>query len=113
MDPTLEIHIQKFSAIDPDFVKKVKGKFYVDNLNRGVYCVDDINLCKKVKVRFQKAKFNVRKWQCHNQILCEFMKSLIVSPAVSVEFVKSDINNEITDSGFKHGDISEKIYGIS
>ena len=90
---TVENRIQIFCPTDPDFAKKVKRTFYVDDLNIGVYSVDEINLYKRMKVRFQKAKFNLRKWWCHNQILREFLKSLNVIPAVSVTFVKNDINS--------------------
>ena len=97
MNATAENHIQKVSPIDPDFVKKFKDKFYVDDLNTGVYSVDEgINLCKKQKVRFQEAKFNLKKWRNNNEILHEFIKLLNVNPAVSTEFVMSDLNSEIT-----------------
>ena len=60
---TQENHIQEFSPTGPDFVKKFKKKFYVDDLNTSVYSVDEgINLCNKLKFSFQKAKFNLIKW---------------------------------------------------
>ena len=37
LNATVDSHIEKYVNIDPDFVKKVQGKFYVDDLNTGVY----------------------------------------------------------------------------
>ena len=57
----MENHLQKFSQIDPDFVKKVKGKFYTNDLNTGLYSVDENkNFFQKLKVRFQEARFKFR-----------------------------------------------------
>ena len=67
LNATQENHIQEFSPTGPDFVKKFKKKFYVDDLNTSVYSVDEgINLCNKLKISFQKAKFNLIKWLSYN-----------------------------------------------
>ena len=80
-------------------VKKVKKKLYVDDLNAGVYSVDGgINLCKKLKVRFQEPKLNLRNWQSNNEILREFMKSLNVNPTAKGRLVKSDVSSKNADS---------------
>ena len=43
-------------------MKKIQGKFYVDDLNTGVYSLKDgIELCKKLKIKFQELQFNLRK----------------------------------------------------
>ena len=39
LNATVNDHIQKYVIPDPDFVKKVQDKFYVDDLNTGVYSV--------------------------------------------------------------------------
>lgn len=98
-------HIQK----SQNFVKNVKRKVYVDDLNAGIYSVHDINFCKKMKFRFQEAKFNFRKWRWHNEILRKFIKSLNASADVSVKSVTSDRNSKIIESSLKHGDINLKI----
>ena len=36
LNATVNKHIQKYAKTDIDFVKKVQGKFYVDNLSIGV-----------------------------------------------------------------------------
>ena len=45
LNATAENCIQIFCPTDPDFVKKVKGKFNVVDSNTVVYSVDYINLC--------------------------------------------------------------------
>ena len=102
LNTTMENHIQK----SQNFVKNVKGKVYVDDLNAGIYSVHDINFCKKMKFRFQEAKFNFRKWRWHNEISRKFMKSLNASADVSVKSVNSDRNSKIIESSLKHGDIN-------
>ena len=72
-------------------------------MNTGVYSVDGgINLCKKVKVRFQEPKFNLRNWRSNNYILHEFIKSLNVNPAAKGRLIKSDVNSQNTDSRILH-----------
>ena len=62
LNATVNNHIEKYVNIDPDFVKRVKDKFYVDDSSTGVNSVaEGIDLCKKLKelkVRFQEVQFN-------------------------------------------------------
>lgn len=68
-------------------------------MNEGLYSVDESNnLCKKLKVRFQEPKLNLRNWQSNNEILREFMKSLNVNPTAKGRLVKSDVSSKNADS---------------
>ena len=90
LNATVDSHIEKYVNIDPDFVKKVQGKFYVDDLNTGVYSAKEgIELCKKLKIRFQEFQFNLRKWRTNSKELCEFIEPF----DVNIEIVKNDAVN--------------------
>ena len=76
VNATVNNHIQKYIILDPDFVKKVQGTFHVDDLITGVYSVKyGIELCKKVKIRFQEVQFNLRKW--HTNSYMNLLNSLM------------------------------------
>ena len=68
LNATINNKIEKYVNIDPDFVKRVKDKFYVDDLNTGVNSIaEGIDLCKKLKVRLQEVQFNLRKWPTNSK----------------------------------------------
>ena len=68
LNATINNKIEKYVNIDPDFVKRVKDKFYVDDLNTGVNSIaEGIDLCKKLKVRPQEVQFNLRKWPTNSK----------------------------------------------
>ena len=52
--------MSKFIGIDPEFVEKVLGHFYVDYLNCGV------NFYEKLKSILLEANFNLRKWRTNS-----------------------------------------------
>ena len=125
---TVENHIGKYIDTDPDFVKKVKGKFYVDDLNTGVNTVlEGINLCKKLKVRFQEVQFNLRKWRTNSQELRDFLAlfnandetvySKVNSDNVNIKTVNSDnVNTKLVPNnryakvlGIEWDDIRDKL----
>ena len=70
LNATVNKHIQKYTNIDNDFVKKVQGKFYVDDLSTGVNTVNEgTELYKKLRIRFGEAQFNLRKFRTNNKKL--------------------------------------------
>ena len=70
LNATVNKHIQKYANIDNDFVKKVQGKFYVDDLSTGVNTVNEgTELYKKLRIRFGEAQFNLRKFRTNNREL--------------------------------------------
>ena len=72
LNATVRKLAEQFRKDDPDFVRQVEGGFYVDDLCRNREgTLDAYELYKKIKVRFSKANFNVRKWVSNDQ---EFMK---------------------------------------
>ena len=67
---TIHKHADKYERIDPEFARKARNHFYVDDLITGVENVEEgIELYKKFKLRFMEANFNVRKWKTNNKIL--------------------------------------------
>ena len=70
LNGTIRTHAKKYEAVDPEFARKVRKHFYVDDLNTGVTNVDEgLDLYKKIKVRFIEANFNLRKWRTNNEEL--------------------------------------------
>ena len=100
---------------DPGFVKKVQGKFYVDDLNTGVYSVKEgIELCKKLKIRFQEVQFNLRKWRTNSKELRKFIEPF----DVNIEIVKNGavnmgiVNSQTVNSEFVNKMKNGKVLGI-
>ena len=114
LNATVDNHIEKYVSIDPEFVKKVKGKFYVDDLNTGVHTVTEgIDLCKKLKLRFQEVHFNLRKWRTNNKELREFMKMLSVNNQIinnnTVNTESANIVKYTKVLGIEWDDIRDKL----
>ena len=60
----MQTHAKAYENIDPEFAKKVKKHFYVDNLNSGAESTEEgFEIYKKVKSSFSEASFNFRKWR--------------------------------------------------
>ena len=74
MNGKVKTHVEKYEKIDPEFVSKVLGQFYVDDFNCGVESYEQgVELYKKVTSRFMEGKFNIRKWRTSNNNLQEFI----------------------------------------
>ena len=57
----MQTHANKYENIHPEFARKVKRHFYVDDLNSGAQSTKKgFEFCKKVKSRFSRASFNIR-----------------------------------------------------
>ena len=60
----MQVNVSKSEKVDQELLRKIKNHFYVDDLNPGVYSTEEVvEFYKKMKVRFLKANFNVRKRQ--------------------------------------------------
>ena len=74
LNSILQSHVSKYEKIDPEFARKVKNCFYVDDLNTGVYNAEEsFDFDKKMKVRFLDANFNVRKWRTNYEDLLKLI----------------------------------------
>ena len=70
----VQLHGSKYEKIDPEFARKVKNHFYVDDPNTGIYSTKEgFDFYKKMKVRFLEANFNVRKWRTNDEDLCKLI----------------------------------------
>ena len=70
LNATVNKHLQKYANIGNDFVKKVQGKFYVDDLSTGVNTVNEgTKLYKKLRIRFVEAQVKLRKFRTNNKKL--------------------------------------------
>ena len=77
LNATIENHVSKYAVLDTEFVKKVRKKFYVDDLNTSVNSVKEgVELVKKIKVRFSEAQFNVRKFRSNSKELRTYFETL-------------------------------------
>ena len=74
LNGTIHKHAEKYQNIDPDFCKKIKEDFYVDDLTSGFNDTKDgFDLYTKMKVRFGEANFNVRKWRSNDNELMDLI----------------------------------------
>ena len=62
LNGTVQMHVNKYKDVDPEFSRKVKKYFYVDYLNSGAQSKEGFEFYKKVPSRFSDASFNIRKW---------------------------------------------------
>ena len=114
LNATIENHVSKYAVLDTEFVKKVRKKFYVDDLNTSVNSVKEgVELVKKIKVRFSEAQFNVRKFRSNSKELRTYFETLenvnIVNNTVYKEVVDSKINNEQKILGILWDEIEDNL----
>ena len=70
MNSTVHKNAEKYETIDPEFARKTRKHFYVDDLTTCVHSVEEgTELYKKFKLRFMEANFIVRKWRTNNNEL--------------------------------------------
>ena len=94
----VQSHGSKYEKIDPEFSRKVKNHFYVDDVNTGVHRTEEgFDFYREMKVRFLEADFNVRKWRMNDADLCKLInlyeKNEGVNSGVEINSVNS-VNNE-------------------
>ena len=90
----LRHHIMKYENEDPEFVEKMIGGFFVDDLAVG--CEDTqeaLTLYKKAKSRMGEAGFHLRKWKTNDKELAR-------------EIAKMEINGVKEEKASKHEDTS-------
>ena len=75
---------KKYEKVDPEFSRKVREHFYVDDLNTGTSSVENgLDLYKKFKLRFLEASFPLRKWRTNSQELREIINEKESTKVVS------------------------------
>ena len=68
----LRQHIEKYKDEDPEFVDKLVGGFFVDDLVTGTKDTQDaLTLYEKAKVRLKDGGFTLRKWKTNKQELAK------------------------------------------
>ena len=102
-------HVSSFEKLDPEFVRKIRKGFYVDDLCTGVNNVSDgFDLYKKIKLRFDSAHFNVRKWKTNSFDLMELINGSENGSNIKCE----EKNNEKKIIENIHTIKNEKVLGI-
>ena len=83
LNGTVQTHAKKHENIDPEFARKVKKHFYVDDLNSGTKSTEEgFQFYKKVKSRFTEASFNITKWRTNDPELGESVRTLLGSSEI-------------------------------
>ena len=82
----MQVHENKYENIDPEFARKVKRDFYVDDLNSGKQSTKKgFEFYKKVKSRFSEASFNIRKWGTNDPELRKLIHGYENRKVVNIE----------------------------
>ena len=104
----VQAHGSKYEKIDPEFARKVKNHFYIDDLNTGVYSTEEgFDFYKKMKVRFLEANFNVRKWRTKDEedqckLINLYEKNEGVNSGVEMNNVNSINNDKVLGLYWNH-----------
>ena len=88
----MQRHAKKYENIDPEFARKVKKHFYVDNLNSGTTSTEGFEFYKKVKSRSSEASFNIRKWRTNDPELRKLIHNYENREIVNI---KRHVNREV------------------
>eukprot|EP00794_Sanderia_malayensis_P007346 gene7346-biopygen5937 len=92
---TLRHHIQKYEEEDPDFVSKMIGGFFVDDLVTGCENTEKaVSLYERAKERMKEGGFHLRKWKTNDRRLA---REIAVKEE---EGVKERITPEIEDTSY-------------
>ena len=69
LNSVIRFHASKYKNVEKEFSEKVAESFYVDDFNSTAKDISKgIQICKKIKLSFLDASFNVRKWKTNNLI---------------------------------------------
>ncbi len=72
LNAVLRHHINKYAEQDPEFVEKLLGGFFVDDLvTGGKNTKDALNLYGKAKERMKEGGFSLRKWKTNDRVLAD------------------------------------------
>ena len=89
----MQTHAKKYENIDPEFARKVKKHFYVDDLNSGAKSTEEgFEFYKKVKSRFSEASFNIWKWRTNDPELRKLIHDYANRKIVNIE---GHVNREV------------------
>ena len=93
LNGTVQTHANKYENIDPEFTRKVKKHFYVDDVNSGAQSTKEgFEFYKKVKSRFTEASFNIRKWRTNDPELRKLIHDYENRKVVNIE---RHVNGEV------------------
>ena len=93
LNGTVQTHAKKYENIDPEFARKVKKHFYVDDLNSGAKSTEEgFEFYKKVKSRFSEASFNIRNWRTNDPELRKLINDYENCKIVNIEH---HVNREV------------------
>lgn len=88
LNAVLRHHINKYVEQDPEFVKKLLGGFFVDDLVSGGNDTQDaFSLYEKAKERMKSGGFSLRKWKTNDDVLA---KEIAKRESEGVDKKKSD-----------------------
>ena len=86
LNASVRKHGGRYEKVDPEFARKVRENFYVDDLNTGVKDVDQgLDVYKNMKIRFNDAQFNIRQWRSNSKELIDLMAPEDVSDNVGAK----------------------------
>ena len=93
LNGTVQTHANRYKNMDPEFTRKVKKHFHVDNLISGAQSTKEgFEFYKKFKNRFSEASFNIRKWRTNNPELCKLIHYYENREIVNIE---RHVNTEV------------------
>ena len=86
---------KKYENIDPEFTRKVKKHFYVDDLNSVAQSTKEgFKFYKKVKSRFSEASLNIKKWRTNDPDLRKLIHDYENREIVNIE---RPVNREVSN----------------
>ena len=95
LNGTVQTHAKKYEEIDPEFTRKARKNFYVDDLNTGVFSTEEgFEVFKKMKERLKEANFNLRKWRTNDKDLQNLIFNYENKQGMHAEAIHTDINDE-------------------
>ena len=102
-------HFAKYSEVDPDFVKKLKNGFLVDDLASGAKTVGEaFKLYLRTKGRMAEGGFIMRKWKTNNTQLMEKIQKAEMGKETAEDQEKDASQQNFGD----HLGSEEKILGL-
>lgn len=116
LNATLQYHLDTFAEIDPEFVRVMKGSFYVDDLVTGQKTTQAASeLHDKAKERLALGGFNLRKWLTNSDELREKIqqRGLHDDAKLNDKIKSADESYAKEILGRKEGAKNERVLGLS